>query len=126
MNACLAAVTRYVNGMHCNNLWIVGCPATICKFQTIGVNQKNICITIFSNCEKSGINVVTAEVNLVNAMIKQYAANSAYNNISKLGKYPKNALTTIDIINKNIETNAEDIIDITGIVSTGNTTFFTR
>ena len=41
-------------------------------FQTIGVNQNISCITIPSNCEKSGTKVDTADVNLVKAITKQY------------------------------------------------------
>ena len=63
------------------------------KFHIIGVNQKNICIIIFNNCEKSGNTVTTADINLVNAIIKQYAATNEYNKINKFGKYPKHELT---------------------------------
>ena len=40
---------------------------------------------MFNNCEKSGKTVTIADVNLVNAIIKQYAANIEYINIKKFG-----------------------------------------
>lgn len=125
-NTSLIPVTKYVNGIHCTSVNIVSCPLNIPKFQIIGVNQKNSCIKIPSKLEKSGTNVVIADVSLVNAIIKQYAENSMYISISTFGKNPYIALTTIDIKIKNIDTKLLDIIDIIGIVSTGNTTFFTK
>ena len=126
INACLIADTKYVNGIHLNTLDITKCPDTICKSQTIGVNQKNNCINILSNCEKSGSTVTIADVNLVKAIIKQYAAIIEYINIKGFGTYPNTELTTIAIINKNNDTNDDATVEIKGITSTGKTTFFTK
>ena len=63
----------------------IGCSATILKFHTIGVNQKHNCIIIPSACSKSGTNVVSADVNLVTARIKQLAANIIYISINRFG-----------------------------------------
>ena len=120
------ADTKYVNGIHLRTLDIIKCPDTICKSHTIGVNQKNNCINILSNCEKSGNTVTIADVNLVKAIIKQYAANIEYININGFGIYPNTELTTIAIINKNNDTNDDATVEIKGITSTGNTTFLTK
>ena len=74
INTSLKAVTKYVKGIHCIIFNMVGWLASIDKFHTIGVNQKNICIAIDSKLEKSGTNVVIADVNLVKAIIKAYTA----------------------------------------------------
>ena len=125
-NTSLIPVTKYVNGVHCTIFNISGLPANMLKFHITGVNQKNSCINIASKFEKSGTNVVIADVNLVNAIKKQYAENIMYISISMFGVKPYIALTTIDIIIKNIDTKLLDISDITGIASIGNTTFFTK
>ena len=125
-NTSLIPVTKYVNGVHCITCNIIGCSLSMSKFHIIGVNQKNSCINIPSKFEKSGTNVVTADVNLVNAIKKQYAENIIYININILGKNPYIALTIIDIIIKNNDTKLLDINDIIGIASIGNTTFFTK
>ena len=81
INTCLNAVTKYVNGMHCINFSIKVCSCSILKFHITGVNQKNSCINIPNKLEKSGTTVVTADVNLVNAIIKQYTAKITYINL---------------------------------------------
>ena len=72
IKACLNAVTKYVNGKHCNILRTVWCSAIIVSPHTTGVAQKNSCITIDNRLEKSGTNVVIADVNLVNDIIKAF------------------------------------------------------
>ena len=83
-------------------------------------------IRIFNNCAKSGTIVVNADVNLVNAIIKTIAQNKIYNTFKKLGTYPNIDDTTIAIHIKNIPIKLDEVNDITGIISTGNTTFFTK
>ena len=92
VNACLKPSTKYVNGNALNSP-DTG-PFIMFRFQIIGVNHIHNCITIFNNCEKSGTSVVSAEVNLVNAIIKQNAQKTIYNIFNKLGKYP-NAVAAI-------------------------------
>ena len=126
MNTCLNAVTKYVNGVHCIIFKITGCPVNIDKFHITGVNQKNSCINIPNKFEKSGTTVVIADVNLVNAIIKQNVAIKTYisNNILGVYLYIRHNITAIAI--KNNPTKLDATIEIAGIVSTGNTTFFTR
>ena len=126
IKACLNAVTKYENGIHCIIFNISSWFASLDKFHTTGVAQKNSCITIVSKFEKSGTKVVNADVNLVNAIIKAYSANITYNISSIFCIYPNIAHTTIAIANKNIATNAFANIEIIGIISTGKTTFFTK
>ena len=85
-----------------------------------------ICIIIDSKLEKSGTNVVTAEVNLVNAITKIYAAIITYKRHSTFGIYPHIPHTIVAIKNKNNDTTLFPTIEIIGITSTGNTTFFTK
>ena len=42
------------------------------------------------------------------------------------GKYPKTVAAIVAINTKNTPIQLEDIIDIIGIISTGNTTYFTK
>ena len=126
INACLNAVTKYENGIHCIIFNIVGCSVNLVTLQTTGVAQKNSCINIPNKLEKSGTSVVSADVNLVNAIINAYNANITYIIINKLGIYPNNVHITVATNSKNIDTNALPISDIIGITSTGNTTFFTK
>ena len=79
------------------------------------MNQKNSCIAIPSKFEKSGTTVTIADVNLVNASIKQYVANIIYKSISTFGIYPNIIQTIIVIIIKNIDTKLDATIDIAGI-----------
>ena len=126
INACLNAVTKYENGMHCIIFSIVWCPSSLVTLHTTGVAQKNNCISIPSKFEKSGTNVVNADVNLVNANINAYSAIIIYISSNILGTYPNITHTAVATINKNIDTNALPISEIIGIISTGNTTFLTK
>ena len=105
---------------------MVGFCAIIDKFQTTGVDQKNSCITIPNKLEKSGTNVDTADVNLVNAIKKQYVANIIYIIISMFGINPYIIQIPLAITKRKIETNELPINDNIGIISIGNTTFFTK
>ena len=105
---------------------IVGWSASLVKLQTTGVAQKNNCINIPNKFEKSGTNVVIADVNLVNAMINAYVAKIMYKTIHTFGINLKAIHTAVAIINKNIDTKLLPINDIIGIASTGNITFFTK
>ena len=92
----------------------------------IGVNQKNSCIAIHNKFAKSGIIVVIADVNLVKAITKQYIANIIYISVNIFGGRLKNIHTPTETKNRNIPTKLDATIDILGITSTGNTTFFTK
>ena len=61
------------NGDILNN--VTSFPCIIFRFHIIGVNHINNWITIVKNCAKSGTIVVSADVNLVSAIIKQNAQN---------------------------------------------------
>ena len=60
IKASLIPVTKYANGLHIIIFLTTSCWFNIFKFHTIGVNQKNNCITIPNNCAKSGTSVVNA------------------------------------------------------------------
>ena len=92
----------------------------------IGVNQKNSCIAIPNKFAKSGIIVVIADVNLVNAITKLYIANIIYISVIMFGMCLNTMQTPTETRNKNIPTKLDATIDIFGITSTGNTTFFTK
>ena len=126
MKHSLNAVTKYVNGIHFISLKIVGCPATMFKFQITGVNHMNNCIAIPKKFPKSGTNVDIADVSLVIAIINVNNDTITYINFIIFGINPYTIHTTVAIINKNIATNELASIDISGITSTGNTTFFTK
>ena len=83
----------------------VACPESIPKFHTTGVNQKNNCINIFNNCEKSGTSVVIADVNLVTAIINAYVAINIYIAINILGLNPKATQIIDAITNKTMKQN---------------------
>lgn len=127
-NTCLKPVTKYEKGINftmCNNNPPLT-PEIIEIFHNIGVNQNISCIITDSNCEKSGTNVHIADVNLVNATIKSKAEITKYINIKIFKTYPNIRQIATVIIKRNIDTILEEIIEITGITSTGNTTFFTK
>ena len=84
INACLNPSTKYVNGNTLNS--ITKLPLIIFKFQIIGVNHMNSCIIMLSNCPKSGTIVESAEVNLVNEIIKHSAHIMMYITIKIFGK----------------------------------------
>lgn len=92
----------------------------------IGVNQKNSCIAIPNKLLKSGTIVVIADVNLVKAITKQYIANIIYINVKIFGGRLNIMQTATATITKNIPTKLDATIDMLGITSTGNTTFFTK
>ena len=96
------------------------------KFHIIGVNQKNSCIAIPSKFPKSGTIVVIADVNLAKAITKQYIANIIYINVNIFGGRLNTIHTPTETKNKNIPTKLDATIDMLGITSTGNTTFFTK
>lgn len=124
IKACLKPSTKYVNGKALNIF--TNLSSNILKFQTIGVNHIQSCITIVSNCAKSGTKVVRAEVNLVSAIMKHNAQNTIYITFIKFGMnpYKLEAITAIAI--KNIPIKLAEVSEIIGITSTGKTTFLTR
>lgn len=126
MNASLSPVTRYVNGMHFIALVIVWCIAIWLRFHTTGVNQKNSCIIIPSKFVKSGTSVDSADVNLVTASKNAYAEIIIYSTCNTFGTNPYAIHVIVAIINKNRATNELAISEIIGMMSTGNTTFFTK
>ena len=125
IKTCLNPVTKYVNGKHLNIFNNIPSP-NIFKFHIIGVNQKTNCIIIVNSCAKSGTIVHNADVNLVNAIINANAQKTIYITINKFGKYPKTDDASIAIKIKNNPIKLDDVSDIIGIISTGNTTFFTK
>lgn len=124
IKACLNPSIKYVNGKALKSTQSL--PWIMLKFQTIGENHINNCIKIVNNCAKSGTKVVSADVNLVNAIINANAQKTIYITFNKFGKYPKTDDASIAIKIKNNPIKLDDVSDIIGIISTGNTTFFTK